>query len=114
MKRVALECGVPAHLIMTEDTGDSTFHSALACTKIMRLHNWTTAIVVTDAYHIPRTVFLFRCLGITALGNPTPGGRQANPPLRWIGYYLRECVAFPWYCLLVFHKLIYLRKLEGG
>ena len=114
MKQVALERGVPAHLIFTEETGASTFHSALACAKIMCRHNWTTAIVVTDVYHIPRTVLLFRCLGIAAVGHPPPGGRQANPPLRWFVYYLRECVAFPWYCILILHRLIYSRKLQGG
>ncbi len=114
MKRLALERGVPAHHIITEETGASTFHSAMECIKIMRRRNWSTAIVVTDVYHIPRTVFLFRRLGITAVGHPPSGGRQANPALRWLVYYLRECVAFPWYCLLVFHKIKYSRKLEGG
>ena len=111
MRRTALDAGIPAHRIFTEETGTSTFHSALECLKIARARGWSSALIVTDVYHIPRAVFVFRGLGLKARGHPPPGGRQANRAWRWFLYHAREMLAFPWYCILVLRRVLYFRRI---
>src|ERR1051326_5080594 len=46
--------GVPAEAIVVESEGDTTAHSIVAVTEIMRRMNLKSAIVVSDGYHIYR------------------------------------------------------------
>ena len=101
MQQLAMAQGIPAEQIIMEKEATSTFESVLLCTRIMRRHGWSTAIVVSDPYHLLRTVVAFRAFGIRATGSATEGGRQRNPLWKWLYYYVREVVALPWYLLLV-------------
>ena len=101
MHQLAIAQGIPAERIIMEKEATSTFESVVLCTRIMRRHGWSTAIVVSDPYHLFRTVITFRAFGIRATGSAAEGGRQRNPLWIWLYYYLREAVALPWYLLLV-------------
>ena len=98
MKAVAVKEGVQVEKLVIEQRATSTYESATNCIKIMRSHNWSTAIVVSDKYHIFRSVILFRLLGVSAFGSGVPGGRGSNSMLKWAYYHIREIVAIPW-CL---------------
>lgn len=101
MRQLALDAGIPTHRILTEDTATSTFQSALRCTHILQQHGWSTALIVTDRYHLPRTILLFRSLGIRALGSAPRGTRYSRK--RWKRWYypLRETLAFVCYLPLI-------------
>lgn len=101
MKEIALREGIPAEHIFMEQEATSTFESVVLCSRIMRQHGWSTAIVVSDPYHLFRTIVAFRAFGIRAIGSAAEGGRQDNRLWKWGYYYLREFVALPWYLLLV-------------
>ena len=101
MKNIALNEGVSINKIVLEEKGTSTFKSAIHCVQMMRKHNWMNAIIVSDPYHLVRSVFVFRCLGIHAVGSGARGGRQVNPLWKWWYYHIRELIALPWYLVLI-------------
>ncbi len=92
MRARALEDGVPDDRICVEDRAVNTFENALFSGVIMERRGWSRPLVVTDAYHLPRALYVFRRLGIDAAGSGVP--RMADEPLHlWIGAWLREGVA---------------------
>lgn len=110
MKQLALEQGIEPERIITEEKATNTFESAKLCISIMRRQKWNSALVVSDPYHLPRSVFLFRCLGIRASGSGAKGGRGSNTLLKWWYYHLREVLAFAWYVLLICSEKIKMLK----
>jgi uncharacterized SAM-binding protein YcdF (DUF218 family) len=101
MRQLAVDAGVPEARILIEDQATSTFQSALLCAAILRQHGWSTALIVTDRYHLPRTLLVFRSCGIQAYGSPPQGRRYARK--RWKRWYyrVREAFALVWYVCLV-------------
>jgi uncharacterized SAM-binding protein YcdF (DUF218 family) len=55
MARVAEAQGIPASAIVEERTALDTMQNACDSLKIMRLHGWESAEVVSSASHLPRT-----------------------------------------------------------
>jgi vancomycin permeability regulator SanA len=101
MRQLALAAGVPETCILIEAQATSTFHSALRCAAILRQHGWSTALIVTDRYHLRRALFVFRSCGIEAYGH-APQGRLYSRK-RWKRWYYRgrEAFALVWYVCLV-------------
>jgi len=103
MQQLALAAGVPAAQIVMEDQACSTFDSAIKCARIWQQQSWQAALVVTDAYHLPRALFAFRAFGLQVAGS-APAGSQWIPHRwkHWYQIYLRESLAFVWYgCRIV-------------
>ena len=102
MLNLALEKGVLGEQIVLEETARSTLDSAIAVSDIMRERGWRTAVVVTDRYHLTRSVILFRCLGVRTMGDAP----WANPALKrsvaWRKNVCREIAALPWSLLKLF------------
>jgi uncharacterized SAM-binding protein YcdF (DUF218 family) len=101
MRQLALDAGVPPRRILVEDQAVSTFQSAVYCTRILRQHGWSTALIVTDRYHLPRALLMFRSLGIRVLGSAPQGGRYSRRLWKTWYYRVREVLAFAWYVLLI-------------
>ena len=101
MRQLAVEAGVPYACILLEDQATSTLQSALRCTQLLRQHGWATALIVTDRYHLRRAVFVFRRLGIQAIGSAPQGHLYSRR--RWKRWYyrVREVFALAWYVLLM-------------
>jgi uncharacterized SAM-binding protein YcdF (DUF218 family) len=68
---------------------------------ILSQHGWSTALVVTDRYHLPRALLVFRSLGIQACGSAPKGRPYARK--RWQRWYSRgrEVFALAWYVVRV-------------
>ncbi len=49
-------------LLFFSTTSRSTFEDVYALQKTVTAHKFASVIVVTSAYHLPRTIFLFECL----------------------------------------------------
>ena len=101
MRDHAVRAGVPPERILMEAESDTTFENALRSAAILRARGWSRLIVVSQGYHLPRALFLFRRLGFEAAGSAAPGAgyfgaARATLGLR-VAVRLREVAAWPWY-----------------
>ena len=110
MKRIAIEKGVSENQIIVEESAKSTIDSAYACSKIIRMNGWSSALIVTDRYHVLRSVFLFRQFGIRVFfSTPEDVGFTVKSWKFWYRYS-RELLAFPWNIFRVCIRKIAMRK----
>jgi len=86
MRRYLTKGGVPDRAISVDLEGLSTFDS---CWRARGVFGVQRAILVTQAFHLPRAVFLARAAGIDAVGVRAGGGRWRAP------YVWRELLARP-------------------
>ena len=96
MRQLAIEAGVPDSHIVVEDQAHSTFDSAVYCYRICQQHGWTTALIVTDRYHLLRALLTFYSFGLRVRGSAA----HRLTSQRWYktGYaYGREFLALGWY-----------------
>ncbi len=100
MRALAVRQGVPEERIIVEDKATRTLENALYTARIMEDRDWARALVVSDPFHLPRALFLFRRLGITASGAAVRE-RLGEPRWRWYGAYVREAGAFALSALLL-------------
>jgi SanA protein len=107
MRQLAVDCGVPDADIITEELSIDTMENAVNCSIIIKENGWRKAIIVTDSYHLFRSLFVFRQLGIDVEGKSPTEGRGVTARSEWIFYHIREFVAFPWYMVrLGWRKLL--------
>jgi SanA protein len=86
MHRYLTKGGVPERAISVDLDGVSTFDS---CWRARGVFGVQRAILVTQAFHLPRAVYLARAAGIDAVGVRAGGGRWMAP------YVWRELLARP-------------------
>jgi uncharacterized SAM-binding protein YcdF (DUF218 family) len=67
----AIERGVPADAILTEDQGRSTLESLRSVEAILRGRGIRDAVFVSDRTHMLRVLRMARDLGLIAYGSPT-------------------------------------------
>lgn len=101
MKSIAIANGVPESEIVTETKATSTLESAVFCADLLHSAGWTEAWVVTDLFHMPRSLLLFRCLGIRARASSPDRSGKGTKRSRWLYLWLREIAALPWSLLRV-------------
>jgi vancomycin permeability regulator SanA len=86
MRRYLVKGGVPERAISGDLEGASTFDSVWRARGVFGVQR---ALLVTQAFHLPRAVFLARAAGIDAGGVRAGGGRWRAP------YVWRELLARP-------------------
>jgi len=93
IRRMALAAGVPDDRIVLEDRSTSTLDQAVEVAGIARRRGWGRLVVVTDRFHLPRALFLFRRLGLSVTGDPVRG-RGGGSRRHWMGAAVREVPAW--------------------
>ncbi|MFN4071176.1 MAG: YdcF family protein [Thermus caldifontis] len=83
--RYLRERGVPAEALLCEEESQNTYENLL----FLKPHLSGRILLVTDAPHLPRALFLARLLSLEAEGYPVPG---EYPP----AYWLREALYRLW------------------
>ncbi len=83
--RYLRERGIPREALLCETQSQSTYENLLFLKPLLR----GRVLLVTDAPHLPRALFLARALGLRAEGYGVPG---AYP----LGYRLRETLYRLW------------------
>jgi uncharacterized SAM-binding protein YcdF (DUF218 family) len=93
MAKLARDRGLAADCLLLEEESTSTLEQAVAVARLARQRGWRRVVVVTDRYHLPRALFLFRRMGLPALGDPV-GGPGGADRWRWLGGVAREGAAW--------------------
>jgi SanA protein len=88
MRRAALRLGVPDAALILDDAGTRTFES---CERARSVYGIRSAVLVTQAFHLPRALLLCGALGIDAAG---VAGDRRPYPWRWrLNWQAREVAA---------------------
>lgn len=93
MRALAIERGIAEARIIVEDQAKNTFENALYTGLIMRQHGWRRVVVVTDAFHMPRALYVYRRLGLRVRGDPVRARPSGSLATR-LRLYVREALAF--------------------
>jgi len=88
MRDYAVNLGVPANAIVLDNSGDRTYDT---CYRAKAIFGLDSALLVTQAFHLPRALFLCNMLGIQAVGVDANNYRYW-PPLMLI-WNIREQLA---------------------
>jgi vancomycin permeability regulator SanA len=96
MRSIAERAGIEPGRLLLEETATTTLESARACARIIAAHRWTRVLIVTDRYHLARSLMAFRHFGVVARGSAAP---DATDTAGWqsVLLHVRELVAIPWY-----------------
>jgi uncharacterized SAM-binding protein YcdF (DUF218 family) len=109
MRSLLIEQGVPADQIWTEPESRNTYENTLYSARILREHGIQKVALVTEAYHMPRSVRCLRKQGITVVAAPT--GFMAPTSYQWTDFIpkaramgvmdivVHEWVGLGWYWL---------------
>jgi vancomycin permeability regulator SanA len=89
MKRYAVGLGVAAEDVALDHAGFSTYES---CYRARAVFGLERAVLVTQAYHLPRALYTCRGLGLDAVGLGAPDWGTYSDALL-VRYSLREAVA---------------------
>ena len=95
---ILAERGIPNSAILLEDRSRSTQENAAYTREIMQARGGQTALVVSDAYHLLRSHWIFSDAGIVAYTSPL------DPSYLSLGQVVytsaREVLAFEWLIML--------------
>lgn len=110
MSRLAREMGVPETAILPERHARNTRDSARYCAELMRRRGWRRALIVTDGWHLRRSLLAFRAFGIDCAGESSGGGLRELGPSLWLSQVGRELLGYAWYTFKLRRRLLGLRR----
>ncbi len=85
--------GMPAEAVKPVGEGSDTLRSLRAAARVMRSQDWSSAVLVTDPWHVLRARTMARDLGIDAVGSPTRQGPAVYTRQTQLRYITRETAA---------------------
>lgn len=91
MKIYLVEKGIPEDIIFEEDNSYSTYENLYYSNKIMQDNELKSAIIVTNNFHVHRSLMIANRLNIDVSGGPSKN--YPNLALN-IRYYTREVLAY--------------------
>lgn len=95
-REVLMRQGVSESAILLEEDSRSTEENAINSSQILSDIELSSAVLVSDSYHMLRSEWIFRDTGIIAYTSPVPASR-INQPLFYVYSLAREFAAFHWY-----------------
>ena len=92
-KNLAIQAGVPADRILTEDVSHDTWENFAAAQRQMEARGLKTCLIVTDPFHSQRCQWIARDVGLEPYPAPAKGGPSSTRAGRWLYYTTRECAS---------------------
>ncbi|MDF1809299.1 MAG: YdcF family protein [Phycisphaerales bacterium] len=97
MRRIAIERGIPEHVIVLDELGINTATTAQNTARLYYEHHWNTVIGVTHFYHTPRLNLALSREGVSAT---THAARRRGLVLKKLPIFMiRESAAWWAYTL---------------
>jgi uncharacterized SAM-binding protein YcdF (DUF218 family) len=100
MRRLAVGAGIPRAALILDSEAHSTWESLLRAREIMQERGWDTVLVVSDPFHMKRSLLMARDIGLVAYGSPALDSPTHTFPARRAYYTSREVLALWWYLVL--------------
>ena len=97
MRRLAVDAGIPQEAMILDMEAHSTWESMEKARDIMEQEGWQTAIIVSDPFHIERSLLMAGDAGFAAYGSPALDSPTYTIPSRRMFYTSREVLALWWY-----------------
>lgn len=97
MRRLAVEVGIPRDVLILDREAHSTRESLLHAREIMRERAWDTTLIVSDPFHMKRSLLMAGDIGLAAYGSPALDSPIYTLRARRVYYTSREVVALWWY-----------------
>ncbi len=97
MRRLAVEAGIPREALILDREAHSTWESLLDARDIMRARGWDTALIVSDPFHMKRSLLMAGDIGLAAHGSPALDSPTYTFPARRLHYTSQEVLALWWY-----------------
>lgn len=88
---------VPAVHILQETVGKSTYQSLQGAVMLAKTNNIRTVLLVSDPFHMLRSLKMAGDLGLIAYASPTTTSPISRRPAEEWGYMVREAVAYSSY-----------------
>ena len=92
MKKLAVELGVPETDIVLDDLGMRTHES---CVRAKQVFGIEKAIVVTQDYHLARSIYLCKTMGVDSIGVDAKRREYLGERWLWVREYISRVRA--WY-----------------
>lgn len=92
-KRLAVQAGVPADRILTEDVSHDTWENFAEAARRMQSNGLKSCLIVTDPFHSQRCQWIARDVGLEPYPAPSQRGPSATRPGSWLYYTSRECLS---------------------
>lgn len=89
--------GVPVEAILLEEQGRSTYESLKAAAVLAQDANIRRVLLVSDPFHMLRSLKMAQDLGLEAYASPTLTSPISTRPLEEQFYMLREAIAYTAY-----------------
>lgn len=99
MRRLAVEAGIPSEVLFLEKESHSTWENLLGASEIMQQQRWDTALVVSDPFHMRRSLLMAEDIGFTAYASPAQDSPNHTVLPRRLFYTSREVFALWWYLI---------------
>ncbi len=95
MRDYLIARGVPAEHIVADSLGNDSWATARHASAYLREHGYTSALAVTQYFHMPRTMLALKRQGVAQVGGASPRFFEA----RDLYSILRELPALAWYAV---------------
>jgi uncharacterized SAM-binding protein YcdF (DUF218 family) len=86
--------GVPAGALLAVPRGADTLESMRDVAAVFRQHGWSTAVLVTDPWHVMRAERMADDSGLDASASPTRQGPAVQTRATQFQYIVRETAAY--------------------
>ena len=97
MRRLAAQAGIPSEVLILDRDARSTRESLLGASEIMLDRGWDTILVVSDPFHMKRSLLMAEDMGLAAHGSPALDSPTYTVFSRRVYYTSREVLALWWY-----------------
>jgi uncharacterized SAM-binding protein YcdF (DUF218 family) len=86
--------GIPGNALLAVPTGVDTLESMRAVASTFRDRGWSSAVLVSDPWHVMRAARMAEDAGLDAAGSPTRQGPAVQTRATQFRYILRETAAY--------------------